>query len=53
MRYLRHALLHEGGQYTEEEFETAFGQFKATNKPLIFTYFKDAKISIGSVNEKI
>src|ERR1700690_458752 len=29
------------GQYTEEEFETAFGQFKSTNKPFIFTYFKD------------
>jgi hypothetical protein len=40
------------GQYTEEEFETAFGQFKATNKPLIFTYFKDAEISTGSVNKK-
>jgi hypothetical protein len=26
------------GKYTEEEFETAFGQFKATNKPFIFTY---------------
>jgi hypothetical protein len=33
------------GQYTEEEFETAFGQFRATSKPFIFTYFKDAKIS--------
>ena len=40
------------GQYTEEEFETAFGQFKATNKPLIFTYFKDAEISTGSANKK-
>jgi hypothetical protein len=40
------------GQYTEEEFETAFGQFKVTNKPLIFTYFKDAEISTGSVNKK-
>jgi hypothetical protein len=29
------------GKYTAEEFETAFGQFKATNKPFIFTYFKD------------
>lgn len=28
------------GKYTEEEFETAFGQFKATNKPFIFTYFR-------------
>ena len=40
------------GQYTEEEFETAVGQFKATNKPFIFTYFKDAEISTGSANEK-
>jgi hypothetical protein len=40
------------GQYTEEEFETAFGQFKATDKPLIFTYFKDVEISTGSINKK-
>ena len=39
------------GQYTEEEFQTAFGQFKATDKPFIFTYFKDVQISIGSANE--
>ncbi len=31
------------GKYTEEEFETAFGQFKATNKPVIYTYFKTLK----------
>jgi len=30
------------GMYTEEEFETAFGQFKATQKPFIFIYFKEA-----------
>jgi hypothetical protein len=30
------------GKYTEEEFATAFGQFKATNKPFIFTYFNKA-----------
>ena len=40
------------GQYTEEEFETAFGQFKVTNKPFIFTYFKDAEISVASANKK-
>jgi len=40
------------GKYTAEEFETAFGQFKATNKPLIFTYFKDAAISTGNANQK-
>jgi hypothetical protein len=28
------------GMYTEEEFEHAFGQFKSTQKPFIFTYFK-------------
>ena len=40
------------GPYTEEEFETAFRQFKATDKPFIFTYFKDAEISTGSANMK-
>jgi hypothetical protein len=39
------------GKYTEEEFETAFGQFKATNKPLIYTYFKDAEITTASANK--
>lgn len=39
------------GNYTEEEFERAFRQFKATNKPFIFTYFKDAPVSTGSVDE--
>jgi tetratricopeptide (TPR) repeat protein len=28
------------GMYTAEEFETAFGKFKSTQKPFIFTYFK-------------
>jgi hypothetical protein len=40
------------GKYTNEEFETAFGQFKKTNKPFIYTYFKDAAITTGSVNRK-
>ena len=39
------------GRYTEEEFETAFGQFQASHKPFIFTYFKDAEISLGIANE--
>ena len=30
------------GKYTAEEFDTAFKRFKATGRPLIFTYFKDA-----------
>lgn len=41
------------GKYTEEEFETAFGQFKATNRPFIFTYFKDAPISTGALDESV
>ncbi len=40
------------GQYTEEEFETAFGQFKSTNRPFIFTYFKNAEINVASANKK-
>ena len=28
------------GLYTAEEFDKAFGQFKSTQKPFIFTYFK-------------
>jgi ribosomal-protein-alanine acetyltransferase len=39
------------GKYTAEEFETAFGQFKATGKPFIFKYLKDAEISAGSFDE--
>lgn len=38
------------GRYTEEEFETAFGQFKATGKPFIFTYFREAQVSTGSAD---
>ncbi|MFM8333112.1 MAG: hypothetical protein ACKN9T_15615 [Candidatus Methylumidiphilus sp.] len=38
------------GKYTEEEFTTAFQQFKATNKPFIFTYFKDAPTNIADID---
>ena len=41
------------GKYTEEEFEKAFKQFKATDKPFIFTYFKDATISTGDLNDDV
>jgi len=40
------------GKYTEEEFETAFGSFKQTGKPLIYTYFKGGDINISKVNKK-
>jgi hypothetical protein len=38
------------GKYTAEEFETAYGQFQANGKPLVYTYFKDAPVSMGSIN---
>ncbi len=41
------------GKYTEEEFETAFGQFKKTNKPFIYTYFKDTPVSMGTLNDDV
>ena len=40
------------GRYTEEEFETAFKQFKATNKPFIFTYFKKTQVEPDAANRK-
>ena len=40
------------GRFTEEEFQTAVGQFKATNKPFIFTYFKNPQNGAGSANEQ-
>ncbi len=40
------------GKYTEEEFETAFKQFKATNKPFIFTYFKKPPTGADNANEE-
>jgi len=41
------------GMYTHEEFETAFGQFKKTGKPLVFTYFKDAAINTEQITDEI
>jgi internalin A len=40
------------GQYTEEEFDVAYGQFKSSGKPLIYAYFKNADIKIGSAPRK-
>ena len=41
------------GKYTLEEFDTAFGQFKTTGKPLVYTYFKDAEIKIEQITDEI
>jgi hypothetical protein len=40
------------GKYTKEEFKTAFGKFKKTNKPFIYTYFKDMNLSLSEINMK-
>jgi len=40
------------GKYTLEEFETAFGQFKKTGKPLVYTYFKDAPINAEEITDE-
>jgi hypothetical protein len=36
------------GKYTAEEFETAFGRFKVSNKPMVYTYFKDSQINTAA-----
>ena len=41
------------GKYTEEEFETAFKKFQESNKPFIFTYFKEAPILTSEINDEI
>ena len=40
------------GEYTKEEFLKALNTFKANNKPLIYTYFKDLEIKITRANRK-
>lgn len=41
------------GKYTSEEFDTAYQKFKATGKPKIWTYFKDAPYNTGSITKEI
>jgi len=38
------------GMYTEEEFTTAFGQFEASKKPRVFTYFKKSDVPTTELN---
>jgi formylglycine-generating enzyme required for sulfatase activity len=40
------------GKYTAEEFETAFGQFKESNRPLILTYFYDEPTAGGNADRQ-
>ncbi len=39
------------GMYTAEEFETAFGQFKATGRPLIYTYCRKITVPMDEIDE--
>ena len=41
------------GEFTAEEFETAFGAFSSGKKPLIYTYFKDAVVLTGDIDDSI
>lgn len=40
------------GKYTREEFEAAHAQFKATRRPLVYTYCKDVAIPTSAVNRR-
>jgi len=40
------------GMYTEEEFDEAHAAFMDKKKPLIYTYFKDVQLNIGSITEE-
>ena len=39
------------GKFTEEDFDAAHAQFKSSSRPLIYTYFKNADIKIGSARK--
>ena len=41
------------GIYTEEEFDGAHAAFMDKKKPLIYTYFKDVQVNIGSITKEI
>jgi hypothetical protein len=41
------------GKYTEEEFDEAHAAFMDKKKPLIYTYFKDVQVNIGSMTKEI
>jgi internalin A len=41
------------GKYTEEEFDVAHLQFLSANKPLIYTFFKNAPVDSGNIGDEI
>lgn len=42
----------KAGNFTIEEFQMAYQNFKIKNKPVIFTYFKDATINVTKVSSQ-
>ncbi|MGA2133972.1 MAG: COR domain-containing protein, partial [Bryobacteraceae bacterium] len=40
------------GKFTDEEFEVAHRQFRASGRPSIYTFFKDAEVKIGNAREE-
>ena len=40
------------GNYTKEEFETAFALFQKTKKPIIFVYFKNISIPVDKIKRE-
>lgn len=41
------------GKFTEEEFDTAHRHFKATGRPRIYTFFKDADVRMGTITDEV
>ena len=41
------------GKFTEEEFDIAYGQFKETKKPRIYTFFKNANVTTGNIGYEV
>ncbi|HME32985.1 MAG TPA: COR domain-containing protein [Terriglobales bacterium] len=42
----------KAGKFTDEEFDVAYGQFKNSRKPLVYTFFKNADIKTGSARRE-
>jgi internalin A len=41
------------GKFTEEEFDTAYRQFKSTGRPRICTFFKNAEVPMGTIGDEV
>ena len=41
------------GKFTEEEFDTAHQQFEKNQKPLIYTFFKNADVKTGDISDEV